>query len=71
MDRRAFHQTLLLSALATGLTGCASGAPLRLGLHPWPGYETLTLAEHFGWLPSGVHLTQGVSAVDSMGGLTR
>ena len=69
MDRRTFQRLLLLSGLAVTGVGCASTTPLRVGLHPWPGYETLTLAEHFGWLPSGVHLTQGVSAVDSMGGL--
>lgn len=24
---------------------------LKVGMHPWPGYETLLLAEHFAWLP--------------------
>ena len=69
MDRRTFQRLLLLSGLAVTGVGCASTTPLRVGLHPWPGYETLTLAEHFGWLPSRIQLSMGISAGDSMEGL--
>lgn len=69
MKRRAFHRLMLLGSVAAALPGCDSAAPFRLGLHPWPGYETLTLADHFGWLPKGVELVTGDSASDSMTGL--
>lgn len=51
-----------------GLSGCAR-PPLRLGLHPWPGHETLTLAQQLGWLPEGVGLNWGESATDTLDGL--
>lgn len=55
---------LAASTLAVG--GCASGGPLVVGIHPWPGYESLYLARAFGWLPDGVHLREGRRAGDSV-----
>lgn len=60
----------MLTGVASGLlAGCGQGAPWRVGVHAWPGYETLTLAERLGWLPAGVTLSHGQSAADSMQGL--
>jgi NitT/TauT family transport system substrate-binding protein len=51
------------------LTGCTSGGPLRVGIHPWIGYETLNLAREFNWLPAEVELQRGKSSADSLAGL--
>lgn len=55
-------------ATAPVLAACAP-APLRIGIHDWPGYEPLTLAEQFGWLPPTVQLQRGDSASDTLAGL--
>jgi NitT/TauT family transport system substrate-binding protein len=38
-------------------------------VHPWIGYETLYLAEEFGWLPPTVQLSKGQTSRDSMHGI--
>jgi len=38
--------------------GCSQGQLLRVGIHPWVGYESLELARQFKWLPDGVELVQ-------------
>lgn len=54
-----------------GLTGlplvsaCASER-FALGIHSWIGYEPLMLAQQFGWLPHGVVLIEGRSALDTL-----
>ena len=60
-----------VAGLPLGLSGCAREAALRVGLHPWPGYETLFLAREFGWLPAGVALRPATSAGDSLAALRR
>ena len=70
MQRRAF--LLRLAALAAGsvaVGACTSGAPMLVGIHPWPGYEPLYLARNFGWLPEGVRLREGQTAGDSVAAL--
>ena len=70
MQRRAF--LLRLAALAAGsvaVGACTSGAPMSVGIHPWPGYEPLYLARNFGWLPEGVRLREGQTAGDSVAAL--
>jgi NitT/TauT family transport system substrate-binding protein len=48
-------------------TGCHGvSARLRVGIHPWIGYESLFLAANFGWLPAGVELREGENATDSL-----
>lgn len=42
---------------------------MTIGLHPWPGYEPLYLAQAFGWVPSSVRLVEGRNAGDSLRGL--
>lgn len=69
MNRRAFLRssgTAGLLALGHGLAGCASGAELTLAIHPWIGYESLFIADDFGWLPTRVHWLIGDNATDSM-----
>lgn len=60
-----------LSAAPLSLSGCSTGGPLTIGLHPWPGYEPLYLARAFGWLSDEVVLREGGSAGDSLAGLRR
>lgn len=71
VNRRQFHRCALVGTAASLLAGCGMDAEWTVGVHPWPGYETLSLAEHFGWLPPGVVLHHGHSASDSMDGLSR
>ena len=59
-------------ALGTGLlapwalSACAREEPVALGIHPWPGYEPLYLAEGFGWLPPQARLVSFSNASDSI-----
>lgn len=67
MHRRDFLGASLAAGFAAlGLRGCGASSPLRFGIHPWIGYESLYLAEEFGWLPALVELVKGSSALDSM-----
>ncbi|WMC12190.1 ABC transporter substrate-binding protein [Oceanimonas pelagia] len=70
MERRRFL-TGFASLAALPLLGCGPGAPLRLGIHAWIGYETLYLARNLNWLPDSVRLVSGASATDSLKGLRR
>ncbi|MDZ4214926.1 MAG: ABC transporter substrate-binding protein [Rhodocyclaceae bacterium] len=75
------HRRLFLSRFATlpmlalpvtaglMLPGCSATGPLALGLHPWPGYESLHLAETFGWLPPAVSLVNTRNATETQAGL--
>lgn len=58
-----------LSGVVPMLAACGYEKPITVGLHPWIGYETLTLARDFKWLPDGVQLKRGNSAEDSIAGL--
>ncbi|MBW0147809.1 ABC transporter substrate-binding protein [Marinobacter arenosus] len=70
MHRRHFLGFSVAAAMAaSGLSGCGRAQPLRMGIHPWIGYEPLYLAEEFGWLPESVTLLKGAAAADSMAGL--
>lgn len=71
MDRRIFNISLLSGGLSAALSGCASTTPLRVGIHPRLGHETLALAKDFGWLPEQVVLSVAESASESMEGLHR
>ncbi len=70
MNRRQLIQALLaLLGTSLGLSGCARGTPVTVGIHPWPGYEPLLLARDFGWLGEAVVLHEGSNAGDSIAGL--
>jgi len=69
MHRRHFLQLSLAVAASASLTGCFKKPPLRTGVHPWIGYETLYLANEFGWLPANVQLVKGQSSRDSLNGM--
>lgn len=70
MHRRHFLGLSVAAVMAaTGFSGCGRAQPLRMGIHPWIGYEPLYLAEDFGWLPETVKLQKGEAAADSMAGL--
>jgi NitT/TauT family transport system substrate-binding protein len=68
MQRRNALARLTASAALAGcapwLAGCGEAQPLRVGIHPWVGYETLFLAREFKWLSPSVQLQpmQEVSA---------
>ena len=57
----------LLAALC--LAGCGGERPLTVAVQPWIGYESLCLAQQFGWLPPQVTLRHGQSAADSLAAL--
>ncbi len=68
MHRRSFIRpwgTIPLALAAPWWAGCSSAAPLRVGIHPWIGYESLSLAQDFKWLPSGVELVATQDMADS------
>lgn len=70
MHRRQFLGLSIAAGLSLGgLTGCQPGTPLRIGIHPWIGYEPLYLAEEFGWLADSVRLVKRQSSTDSLQGL--
>ncbi|MBW7471458.1 ABC transporter substrate-binding protein [Marinobacter sp. M216] len=70
MHRRHFLGFSVAAVMAaTGISGCGRSQPLRMGIHPWIGYEPLYLAEEFGWLSESVTLFKGEAAADSMAGL--
>lgn len=69
MLRRSFLTLLGGCATSAVLPGCSPVRTLAIGIHPWPGYEPLYLAEHFGWMPPTVALHKLHSASESLAGL--
>ncbi|MCK7550548.1 ABC transporter substrate-binding protein [Marinobacter goseongensis] len=70
MRRRQFIGLLASASLAgAGLPGCSRKPPLQVGVHPWIGYESLYLAEEFGWLKDTVALVKGGTGSESVRGL--
>lgn len=69
MLRISLVVTLLL-ALLIGVYGRAmwqqTREPVVISAHPWPGYESLFLAEEFDWLPEGVILQRSNNATESI-----
>lgn len=63
--RRRLVQALPLSAGLAGLPGCGTPS-LRLGVHPWIGYESFYLARSMGALPSQIQLMETHSASESI-----
>lgn len=61
---------VMVALVATGWTGVASGAPMRLGTNVWPGYEPFYLAHALGALPAEeVRLVQFRSTTQVMNAL--
>lgn len=61
MNRRRFLASaaaLTGVTLLSGLSGCKSARALRVGIHPWIGYETLHLARDLNWLEPGIVLVE-------------
>lgn len=71
MRRRTILTRAVGCAVVAGAAACSSEARLRLGVHPWIGYEPLQLASDFGWLDERLELVNGRSATDSIQGLLR
>lgn len=63
--RRRFIQALPLSAGLACLPACGTPS-LRLGVHPWIGYESFYLARSLGALPSQIQLTETRNASESI-----
>ncbi|EAQ96969.1 ABC transporter substrate-binding protein [Congregibacter litoralis] len=53
-------------SLCALLASCQPRAELHIAFHPWVGYETLSLAEEFQWLPDNVVLHRFPSSQGSM-----
>lgn len=69
MKRRRFLQTsLVLPWFPLSLSACGR-TPISVGLHPWPGYDSLLLARHFGWLGQEIQLSESSNAGESIAGL--
>lgn len=68
MNRRLFLKTgLSVSFLPLlGLSGCTQQVPLRMGIHPWIGYETFWVAKENNLLPNNVILVEGNSGTQSL-----
>lgn len=67
LTRRIFVQALLFSLTSLGgLAACHTRTRLRLGIHPWVGYETLYLAEEFNRLPEGIELVHFANNSEKM-----
>lgn len=71
MQRRRFITSLALMGAGGFLSGCVTAQRLRVGIHPWIGYESLYLAEHFGWLDDAVELIKNTNASGSLAGLAQ
>ena len=69
MLRRQFLTCACGTAALALLPACQGRDALTIGTLPWPGYEPLYLAEHFGWLPTTVRLRKAHSASQSIAGL--
>ncbi len=69
MRRREVVAGLLALSGGAWLPGCSARRTLRVGLHTWIGYESLYLAEGFGWLPEGVLLHSTANASASLAAL--
>lgn len=70
--RRAALRWLVAAPGPLGLLAChlPPASPLRVGAHPWPGYELLYLARARQWLPADqVRLIEVPSASASLRGL--
>jgi NitT/TauT family transport system substrate-binding protein len=45
---------MAMSTTLPWLNACTPRTPLTIAMHPWIGYETLSLASEFGWLPEEI-----------------
>lgn len=46
--------------------GCSRRQKLNLGMHPWVGYESLYVADEFGWMPPAINVHKGEAASTSL-----
>ncbi|MET3999644.1 NitT/TauT family transport system substrate-binding protein [Marinobacterium sp. MBR-109] len=71
MKRRSLTSSMaLLFAGTVMLPACTFGGRLKVGVHPWIGYETLYIAENFGWLADSVELIKQKNASSSLAALS-
>jgi NitT/TauT family transport system substrate-binding protein len=57
---------LFLLTLCLGLLAGCSEKPLRLGIHPWIGYDVLPMTRGWGWLEPGIELVDVHSGAGSL-----
>ncbi len=61
-----FIKTMLILITGLFVIGCSDQEkPLRVGIIPWIGYESIYQAKEFGWLDADVELVEGSIASDS------
>lgn len=69
LNRRQFlNNSFGMSALALFplLASCRSNSQISVAIHTWIGYESIFLAEQFGWLDQAITLKQNQNATESL-----
>ncbi|MCF2858701.1 ABC transporter substrate-binding protein [Pseudoalteromonas sp. SMS1] len=68
MGKKYFLLFLLICIVAASQIGCfeLNKKTIRVGTNIWPGYETLHLAKHLGFIPNNIKLIELMSATDVM-----
>jgi NitT/TauT family transport system substrate-binding protein len=51
------------------LAACTEQPTLKVGIHPWVGYESLYIARELKWLPDTIQLHDGNTVADSLAAL--
>ena len=72
LTRRQFFSRsacLLPSLTAFAVSGCSRSEPVKIGSHPWIGYEFLHLSHRLGKLPDSIHFTEYRNASEVISGL--
>lgn len=67
--RQLLSSLLQVTTLPILLNACSQSRPLKVGIHPWIGYESLNIAQNFHFLDEQIQLIRGESATDSLQGL--
>lgn len=67
LTRRSLLKSLLVTPPGlTLLNACDTFQPLKIGVHPWIGYDTLYLAEELGKLPASVQLVKHANSSEKI-----
>ncbi|CAN8139612.1 NitT/TauT family transport system substrate-binding protein [uncultured Thiomicrorhabdus sp.] len=62
IGRRAALKKSLLGVASLFLPACSEKIPIKVGVHPWIGYESLQLAQDLGYFRNNIELIRNASA---------